>query len=117
MQDGLSAEEVAALRASRERLVLAADADRRRLERELHDGLQQQLVALAVGMQLALASLESEPAAARAAMDELRAEVDQAIAQAARLAGRLSAPPPGIGGLAVALRAAAASAGVPASVE
>ena len=41
------------LRASRKRLVVAADADRRMIERELHDGVQQHLVALAVNLQLA----------------------------------------------------------------
>ena len=45
--------EVEELRASRKRLVLAADADRRSIERDLHDGVQQHLVALAVNLQLA----------------------------------------------------------------
>ena len=53
--------EVAELRASRERLVLAADADRRGIERDLHDGLQQHLVALAVNLQLARRLADTDP--------------------------------------------------------
>ena len=45
--------ELEELRASRRRLVLAADADRRTIERDLHDGIHQHLIALAVSLQLA----------------------------------------------------------------
>lgn len=96
------------LRASRRRLVLAADADRRALERELHDGVQQQLVALAVNLQLAAKSLP----AAKTLLDELGRDVQQALDQAARLAQRLYPPLVDAGGLAAALRSAAVSAGV-----
>jgi signal transduction histidine kinase len=107
----------AELRASRKRLVLSADADRRTLERALHDGVQQYLVALGVGVQLVEAMLESDAAGAKGVLQELRRDVQRAIDEAARLAERISAPPPGPGGLAAALRSAAAAAGVPASVE
>src|SRR6202012_588214 len=53
---GLQAElsvQVAELRASRGRIVAAGDAERRRIERDLHDGAQQRLVGLAVHIQLA----------------------------------------------------------------
>jgi signal transduction histidine kinase len=110
-------QDVEGLRASQRRLVLAADADRRRLERQLHDGVQQHLVALGVGVQLVEAMLEADPAGARQLLAELRGDVQRAIDEAARLAERISAPPPGPGGLAAALRAAAAAAGVPASVD
>ena len=53
------------LRASRKRLVLAADADRRRIERELHEGVQQHLVALAVNLQLASRLADTDPPAAK----------------------------------------------------
>lgn len=53
--------EVEELRASRARLVHAADGDRRRLERELHEGVQQHLVALAVELQLAESQAGSTP--------------------------------------------------------
>ena len=71
------------LAASRARIVTAGDVERRRLERNLHDGAQQRLVSLALSLRLALAKLDSDPAAARAilagagdefglALDELR---------------------------------------------
>jgi signal transduction histidine kinase len=109
--------EMAELRASRERLVLAADADRRRLERELHDGTQQHLVALAVNLQLAESSIDSDPAAARAHLERMRRDVQEALDEAARLAQRIYASPLELGGLAAALRSAAVSVGISASVE
>ncbi len=71
--------EVDELRASRKRLVLAADADRRRIERELHDGPQQHLVALAANLQLArqLDGQSIRPRQ-RTLLDELRADVKEA---------------------------------------
>lgn len=108
--------EVAELRASRERLVLAADAERRRIERELHGGVQQQLVAIAVRLQLAQSALDSDPAAAKALLEELGRDVQDALDEAARLAQRIHAPLLELG-LGAALRAAAVGAGVPASVE
>ena len=109
--------EVAALRASRERLVLAADADRRRLERDLHEGTQQHLIALAVNLQLAESSIESDPAAARSLLEGMRRDVQEALDEAARLAQRIYASPLQVGGLAAGLRSAAVTAGIPASVD
>jgi signal transduction histidine kinase len=71
------------LAASRARIVAAGDVERRRLERNLHDGAQQRLVALALELRMAQAKLASDPEAARAtlvgageelarALDELR---------------------------------------------
>lgn len=108
--------EVAELRAARERLVLAADDDRRALERELHGGVQQHLTALAVRIQLAQSALESDPAGARELLDEIARDVQDAVDEAARLAQRIHAPLLEVG-LAAALRAAAVGAGVPASVD
>ncbi len=99
------------------RLVLAADADRRRLERELHDGVQQHLVALAVNLQLAIGLTEADPAGARALLEEMGRDVQQALEEAAQLAQRIHPPLLEAGGLAAALRAAASSAGVTSSVE
>src|SRR4029450_12442199 len=53
------------LAASRARIVTAGDVERRRLERTLHAGAQQRLVTLAPSLRLALAKLDSDPAAAR----------------------------------------------------
>ena len=59
-------ERLGELRASRARIVEAADVERRRLERDLHDGAQQRLVSLALTLRLAEAKLESEPQATAA---------------------------------------------------
>jgi signal transduction histidine kinase len=105
------------LYASRRRLVLSADAERSRIEHELHGGLQQHLVALATKLELARGTAESDPAVTKALLEELAHEVQQALDEAAQLALRIH---PGLleaYGLAVALRAATASAGIAASVE
>jgi PAS domain S-box-containing protein len=69
------------LAASRARIVTAGDVERRRLERNLHDGAQQRLVAMSLSLRLALAKLESDPAAARAILaaagDELAVALDE----------------------------------------
>ena len=109
--------EVAELHAARRRLVLAADADRRSIERELHEGVQQDLVALAVSLQLATQAVESDPAAAKELLEEMARDVQQAIAETAKLAQRIHPPLLEPGGLAAALRAAAVSSGVRGSVE
>ena len=109
--------EVAELRASRERLVLAADADLRRIERKLHEGVQQDLVALAVRLQLAESALDSDPLAVKTFFEEMGRDVEQAIEHAARLAQRIYVPLLELGGLAAGLRSVAVSAGVAASVD
>jgi signal transduction histidine kinase len=108
--------EVEELRASRGRLVRAADEDRRRIERELHGGVQQHLVALAMRLQLAESAIDSDPAAAKALLEEVGRDVQEALDEASRLAQRIYMPLLELG-LAAALRAAAVSAGLPASVE
>jgi PAS domain S-box-containing protein len=69
------------LAASRSRIVTAGDVERRRLERNLHDGAQQRLVTLSLSLRLALSKLESDPPAARAeladASDELALALDE----------------------------------------
>ena len=114
--DGLLAE-VDELRASRERLVRAGDADRRSIERVLHEGVQQELIALAVNLQLAGPLVDSDPTAARALLDELRHDVQRALEAAAQLAERIHPPLLEAGGLGAALRSAAVRAGATASVE
>jgi signal transduction histidine kinase len=108
--------EVEELRASRTRLVLAADALNAEIEREFHDGLQQQLVALSVGVQGASKLVEHDPAAA-ALLAEMADQVHDALDEAARLAERIHVPLLERGRLAASLRSAAVSAGVPASVQ
>lgn len=113
--DQLSSE-LAEVRASRERLVLAADADHRAIERELHRGVQQHLVALAVNLQLAGMQVDADPAGAKAAIENMRRDVEQAIGEAAELAQRIH-PPLLEAGLAVAVRESVASLDFPVSVD
>jgi signal transduction histidine kinase len=109
--------EVAELRASRRRLVLAADADRRMIERELHARVQQHLVALAVNLQLAEQSADADPAAAKALLAQMAHDVQHALDETAQLAQRIYPPLLEAGGLAAALRSAAGVAGIRASLE
>ena len=105
------------LRASRKRLVLAAAADRGRIERELHDGPQQRLVALAVELQEARRLVNVHPVAAGALIDEIAGEVDEALDALRALAHRIHPPLLGAGGLRAALRTTAAMLGVPTRVQ
>jgi signal transduction histidine kinase len=109
--------EIERLRASRKRLVLAADADRRGIERDLHDGVHQHLVALAVSLQLAGQAADSDPAAAKTLLEEMGRDVQQALDETALLAQRIYPATLEAGGLAALLRSAAVNAGVPASVD
>ena len=74
------------LRASRARLVDAADNARRKLERDLHDGAQQRLVSLALSLRLARDRVESDPQAAAELLDEASAELAQATDELRELA-------------------------------
>jgi signal transduction histidine kinase len=87
------------------------------MERELHDGVQQQLVALAVNLQQASALVEGDPAATKELLDRMARDVQQALDETGRLAERIYPPLLEARGLAAALRAAAVSTGVRASVE
>jgi signal transduction histidine kinase len=108
--------EVEELRVSRERLARAAEADRRRLERELHDGVQQDLVALASSLQLARRSAD-DPSAPKVLLDELERDVRRALDAAAALGHRLWPPLLETNGLAPALRTAACLAGVSVRID
>ncbi len=100
----------AALRTSRARLITATDEVRRRLERDLHDGAQQHLVALAVLIQLARTA---EHDRYQPLLTEASGLVETAIAEIRRLAHGIYPPLLVSGGLARALPAAAAHAPVP----
>ena len=67
------------LRASRVRLVEAADVERRRLERDLHDGTQQRLVSISMALGLATSKLGSDPEGARRILDETRKRLGAAL--------------------------------------
>jgi signal transduction histidine kinase len=108
--------EVEELRASRRRLLLAADAERRSIERALHDGLQQQLVGLAADLELASRSVESDPGAAMKHLAEVRRDVGEALEEMRTLAHRIH-PALEAGGLGAALRFAAADGGVRTKID
>ena len=74
------------LAASRTRLVQAEEAERRRLERDLHDGIQQELVVLIAKARLAQNQLERDPALAAETLTELQASARQAMAELRALA-------------------------------
>jgi signal transduction histidine kinase len=74
------------LRESRARIVQAGDAARRKLERDLHDGAQQQLVGLALDLRLAREKLEDDPRAAAAMLDDASAELAHATEELRELA-------------------------------
>ena len=114
--DGLR-REVDELRASRRRLAVADDAERRNIERALHDDVQQQLVGLAAGLELAVGSVDADPVTAKQLLADMRRDVQQALEDARRLAHRISPPLLEAGGLVPALRTAAASAGVPTRID
>jgi len=105
------------LRASRKRLVLAAAADRGRIERELHDGPQQRLVALAVELQQARRLVDVHPAAAGVLIDEMSGQLQEAVDELRALAHRIHPPLLEAGGLRAALRTMAAMLDVPTRVQ
>ena len=82
--------EVRGLRASRYQGLDAAEYERRQIERNLHDGAQQRLVALAMGLGMAKEKLDSDPEAARQLVDEAHEHAKQAIVELRDLARGIS---------------------------
>lgn len=105
------------LQDSRARIVAAGDAERRKLERNLHDGAQQHLVALAVKLRLAHDAVEDDPADAMSMIDEIKGDVQTAIAELRALAHGIFPPLLVSGGLREALPAAAGRAALATEVE
>jgi signal transduction histidine kinase len=105
------------LRASRERLVAAQDDERRRLERNLHDGAQQHLVALKVKLGLAEMLATRDLEKARAAVAELKHDADEALETLRDLARGIYPPLLADKGLVTALHAQARKATLPVTVE
>ena len=100
------------LLASRRRLVEAQDAERRRIERNLHDGAQQQLIALAIQLGL-LAESADDPDLIRHAIPDLKAQLSTALDDLRALARGIYPPLLAEQGLVMALRAQAARSPVP----
>jgi signal transduction histidine kinase len=98
------------LRASRRRLVTAQDEERRRLERNIHDGAQQQLVALTVKARLAEQMIERDPAKARDLVAQIGTETTGTLEDLRDLARGIYPPLLADKGLAAALAAERAGA-------
>ncbi|HUK94628.1 MAG TPA: histidine kinase, partial [Gaiellaceae bacterium] len=105
------------LRASRARIVAAADEERRRIERDLHDGAQQHLVGVAVNLQVVRRLVDSNPERAKDILHELWDSAQEALAVFRDLAHGIYPPLLQDRGLAEALANAARRAPVPARVE
>jgi signal transduction histidine kinase len=105
------------LRESRRRIVAAVDEGRRRLERNIHDGAQQQLVALAVKLRLAEAGVERDPAGARELLRQLQAEANDALENLRDVARGIYPPLLADRGLPAALEAQARKSPVPVRVS
>jgi signal transduction histidine kinase len=107
----------AELQRSRARVVAAADAERRRIERDLHDGAQQSLVALSVNLGLARKLMTQRPEDAGAMLDQLAAGVGETLQELRDLAHGIYPPLLAERGLVDALRGAANRSLVDALVE
>ncbi len=104
------------LRASRTRLVAAGDIERRRLERDLHDGAQQRLVALAAHLSLGAAKASDDPASSPESFRAAHAELLEAIDDVRALAHGIRPPALERFGLAAAIQSIALTSSVPIDV-
>jgi signal transduction histidine kinase/tetratricopeptide (TPR) repeat protein len=103
---------LAELQASRERIVAAGDAERRRLERNLHDGAQQQLVAIALQLRLIQSHIRRDPSSAEALVTTASDQLAQSLTELRELARGLH-PAVLQHGIASALQSLAARSTVP----
>jgi signal transduction histidine kinase len=108
---------VAALKASRDRAVDSAEDERRRIERDLHDGAQQRLVALAMDLGMAKEKLRTDPQAATELVGEAHEEAKRALAELRDLARGIHPAVLADRGLDAAISALAARSPVPVGVE
>jgi signal transduction histidine kinase len=109
--------QAAELRASRQRIVTAQDDERRRLERNIHDGAQQHLVALAVKLRLAKTAIAADPARGRTMLEELGGEIDDALDTLRALALGIYPPLLEEQGVAPALAAQYVRSGLPVRMD
>jgi signal transduction histidine kinase len=105
------------LRGARSRIIAAADAERRRIERDLHDGAQQRLIAVAVTLGLAESQIHSDPANAAKLIAQAREEAQLAVKELRELARGIHPAVLSDHGLAAALESLASRAPVPVEVS
>jgi hypothetical protein len=112
-----NADSRAQLTASRARIVAAADDTRRRIERDLHDGTQQRLVAIALALRLAQSSVPAELPEPRNQIGRVADELTGAIEELRELARGIHPAILSQGGLGPALRTLAQRAAIPVKVD
>jgi signal transduction histidine kinase len=105
------------LKASRQRIVTAQDERAKKLERNIHDGAQQQLVALAVKQRLAASLIGKDDDRARALQEELQAETTQALEDLRDLARGIYPPLLADKGLEAAIESQIRKSSVPVAIE
>ncbi len=105
------------VRASRARIVVAGDTERRRVERDLHDGAQQRLVTLALTLQMARGQVDPSDEDLAASLDRASRELELALAELRELARGLHPTVLTEEGLAAAVEALADRTPVPVSVD
>jgi len=105
------------LQASRARIVAAGDEERRRLERNLHDGAQQRLVSLSLSLRLAQTQLQKNPEVAEQLLDSAREELSQALEELRELARGIHPAILTDRGLDAALEALASRVPLPVEIE
>jgi signal transduction histidine kinase len=105
------------LRDARARIIAAADAERRRIERDLHDGAQQRMVSVALTLSLAEAKMRTDAEAAAKLVAQAREEAQIAVTELRELARGIHPAVLSDRGLGPALEALAARAPVPVEVS
>jgi signal transduction histidine kinase len=114
--DGLH-RQAAELQSSRARIVAAADSERRRIERNLHDGAQQHLTALAIKLRMVADLDNDDHDTAKELLEEARSEVSDAVRELRDLAHGIYPPLLAENGLPSALSAAARRSTLPTTVD
>ncbi len=102
---------------TRERAIDSVEAERRRIERDLHDGPQQRLVAIAMDLGMARQRLQTDPDGVAELLDRAHASAKDAVADLRRVARGIHPPVLTDRGLDAALSALAARSPVPVSVD
>jgi signal transduction histidine kinase len=105
------------LRVSRTRIMQEASAERRRLERDLHDGAQQRLVSLALNLRVAQGRVDDDPEVARVLLEEAGGELEEALGELRELARGIHPAVLTDRGLGAALESLAGRAPLPVELE
>jgi signal transduction histidine kinase len=105
------------LAASRRRIVAASDEARRRIERDLHDGMQQRLVSLGLAVGAAEAEVQSDQSELRAELSSIAAGLGDAVAELQELSRGIHPAILSHGGLGPALRALARRSAIPVELD